>query len=321
LPKVLAQRQLGSSKGPEFPGIQLRARSGWMTPAFSIPQQNSLEGSQMPLLPQCAEDDQFLAKWTFMRYLVLMLFMMHRLWKLPGECVEANRKGIPQDSFSGCHPFEQHPHMSSKLAEARWLPARFFWAGCLFIQTEGVGLAVYFGVSALMDNFTIFFVRDLCFCKYVTSVALYTMSLASFLPTAAFAYHFQHRWYEGKPWNPMRSEHCYDSKLFFIATMIFITVMFFIMRLKLIEAIGWYATVDALLHDIGTVKVSLAICVPPLIDFIQSLMLVTAAKLRVHAFRRAHEHLLPTVAIHDGLDTQYHVLCGGSSTVLQQQVQ
>jgi len=253
-----------------------------------------MAGCQMPSFPLCVEDDQFFAKGTFIRYLVLMSIMIYRLWKLD-RLAEAHC--FSEDVLSGFHPFEQRPQIGSKLANAKRLPMRFFSAGYLFIQSEGVGLAVYFGVSVLIDNFTIFFVHDFCFCKYVTSVALYTMSLASFLPTAAFAYYFQHRWYEGRPWNPMLSQRCYKSKPFFIAAMIFITVTFFILRLKLIEAIGWDATVDGLLNTIGAAKVPLAICVPPLVDFIQSLVLVTAATLQVHAFRRAHEPLLPTVSI------------------------
>merc|ERR1712083_152471 len=107
-----------------------------------------------------------------------------------------------------------------------------------------------------MDNFTIFFVGGSCFCKYVTSVALYTMALVSFLPTAAFAFYFQHRWYEGKCWDPMRAEHWYESKSGFIAIMVLITGMFFIFRLELIRMTGWDASVDELLHDVETIKVS-----------------------------------------------------------------
>jgi len=252
----------------------------------------------MPLPSPCAQDDMFLAKWTFIRYLVLGSFMSYRFWKLSGQATELYTKEPSvqqrdaQDVFDGYHPFAQHPHMTTTLATAKWLPTRFFWAGCLFIQSEGVGLAVYFGISALMDNFTIFLVHEFRFCKYVTSVALYTMSLASFLPTAAFAYHFQHRWYEGSQWSPMRAKRWYKSKLVFIATMVLITVLFFIFRLKLIETIGWDATMDGFLDNVGTIKVAFAICVPPLIDLIQSLMLVTAADLQVHAPHSAREPLL-----------------------------
>jgi len=265
-----------------------------------------MEGHQIPLPSPCAQDDLFLAKWTFIRYLVLGSFMSYRFWKLSGKAREAYTEGAnPQDVFKGRHPFEQHPRMSAKLAMARWLPARFFWAGCLFIQSEGVGLAVYFGVSALMDNFTIFFVHDFCYCKYATSVALYTMSLASFLPTAAFAYYFQHKWYEGKPWNPIRAERWYKSKSSFIATMVLITVLFFILRLKLIETIGWDATVDGLLDFLGSIKVSFAICVPPLIDFVQSFMLVMAAKLQEHALPdQSFDPERPTVLNDPGTDPE-----------------
>jgi len=243
-----------------------------------------------PILLPCAQNDQFLAKWTSIRYLVLGSYMSYNFLKLSTQATELynNTAGQPdpQYAFVGYHPFEEHPQLSTKLAKTTWLPTRLFLAGCLFIQSEGVGLAVYFGVSALMDNFTIFLVK-FCYCKFVTSVALYTMSLLSFLPTAAFAYYFQHKWYEGKPWNPMLAERYHKSKLFYIATMIIITMLFFILRLQFVEAIGWDATIDGLLDIMGPYKVPFAICVPPLVDFIQSLMLVMAAKLQVYTSRKA----------------------------------
>jgi len=265
-----------------------------------------------PILPPCAQDDQFLAKWTSIRYLVLGSYMSYNFLKLSTKATELYKKAAgqsdSQDAFVGYHPFEEHPQMSIKLAKTTWLPTRFFLAGCLFIQSEGVGLAVYFAVSALMDNFTIFLVK-FCYCKYVTSVALYTMSLLSFLPTAAFAYYFQHQWYEGKPWNPMLGERYHKSKLFFIATMILITMLFFILRLKSIEAIGWDANVDGLLDIIGPGKVSFAICVPPLVDFIQSFMLVMAAKFQVHTPRMA-QPVLPSPAGQPGTNSKTEPLLG-----------
>jgi len=246
------------------------------------------------------------------RYLVLGSYMSYNFLKLSTKATQLykNAPGQPdsRDAFVGHHPFEEHPQMSIELAKATWLPTRFFLAGCLFIQSEGVGLAVYFGVSALMDNVTIFLVK-LCYCKYATSVALYTMSLLSFLPTAAFAYYFQHQWYEGKPWNPMHGERYHKSKLFFIAAMAIITMTFFILRLKFIEAIGWDANVDGLLDIIGPNKVSFAICVPPLVDFIQSLMLVMAAKLQVHTPRKA-KPVLPITVGQPGTPSKSEPLLG-----------
>jgi len=241
---------------------------------------------------QCARDNHLLKELTFIRYVVLGLVMIFQLWKLSGQAIEAYAKGAsagqrdPHDLFVGLHPFEEHPKISTKLATATCLPTRFFWAGCLFFQSEGVGLAVYFGVSFLMDNVTIFapsiFAPSAvsCFCDYVTSVALYTFSLVSFLPTAAFAYFFQHRWYEGKPWNPMRAEHWYSSKSCFVAVMILVTVSFFILRLELIKVTGWDAVVDELLDKLDAIKVWVAVCVPPLMDFLQSLLLIAASKLQ-----------------------------------------
>lgn len=242
---------------------------------------------------QCARDDKLLEELTKIRYVVLGLVMIFQLWKLAGHATEAYVTGAsagqrdPKELFVGRHPFEEHPKISAKLATATWLPTRFFWAGCLFLQSEGVGLAVYFGVSFLMDNGTIFFVPSVapCFCEYAASVALYTFSLVSFLPTAAFAYFFQHRWYEGRPWNPMRAEQWYSSKSGFIAVMILITVSFFILRLELIRVTGWDAIVEDLLDKLEAIKVWVAICVPPLMDLLQSLLLIAASKVQ----HKAHD--------------------------------
>ena len=56
---------------------------------------------------------------------------------------------------------------------------RLFFAGCIFIQSEGVGFTIYFTVSAIMDNYTIFFVNSTEFCQYVKAVALYSLALVA----------------------------------------------------------------------------------------------------------------------------------------------
>lgn len=247
-----------------------------------------MEGHQMLLPPQCAQDDKSLAVCTVIRYLVIGLFMMYRFWNLSRKAAEVYRSRAAveqrnsQNMFAGCRPFEQHPKLSTKLATSRWLLTKFIWAGCLFIQSEGVGLAVYFGVSALMDNFTVFFIHGFRFCKCATSVAVYTMSLVSFLPTAAFAKYFQPKWYEGKPWNPIGAERWYQSKLFFVATMVLITVLSFLLRLQFVVALRWDATVNDFLNNVQAIKVPFAICVPPLVDLFQSLILVMSGKSHGH---------------------------------------
>lgn len=78
----------------------------------------------------------------------------------------------------------------------------------------------------------------------------------------------------------MHADHWYSSKLGFIGIMMLITACFFMLRLGLIRLTGWDAIVNEFLDHIEPIKVGFAICVPPLVDLLQSLLLVMTAKKR-----------------------------------------
>eukprot|EP00409_Alexandrium_fundyense_P000947 CAMPEP_0185904896 /NCGR_PEP_ID=MMETSP0196C-20130402/4172_1 /TAXON_ID=2932 /ORGANISM="Alexandrium fundyense, Strain CCMP1719" /LENGTH=77 /DNA_ID=CAMNT_0028624303 /DNA_START=17 /DNA_END=247 /DNA_ORIENTATION=- len=74
----------------------------------------------------CVESDQKLARFTILRYLVLVAIISYRVWTKKGK--------------------------SSGLVD--WI-RDFVRAGWEFATSEGVGLVIYFVVSALMDNLAI----------------------------------------------------------------------------------------------------------------------------------------------------------------------
>merc|ERR1712113_868308 len=97
---------------------------------------------------------------------------------------------------------------------------------------------IYFCVSALMDNFAIFFTRSESHCGYVKMVALYSMALVTFLPNCWLAYRYQPSMYdEGKIfWKSM-----------FVLMMIVVTVLSFLFRLVLVYTLGFADAVKAML--------------------------------------------------------------------------
>lgn len=218
---------------------------------------------------------------------------LERLKQQTEENPDSKLHAIPDGYFwanpwEGSHPFCDNPIMSSNIimhsnkCSLVGYCIMMFWAGLLFIQSEGVGLAVYFGVAAMMDNVAIFFVTGFCFCKYVTAVSLYTMALVTFLPTALFALFFQREWYQGRPWTPLHShvERWYRTKVVFLVVMVFITMFFFVVRLKFIKLVGYDAYVNEKTYGL----VWTGIFVPPMIDLVQSLMLVMAGKKSEESF-------------------------------------
>jgi len=246
----------------------------------------------------CAPDDMYVAMGMFASHLAGGSLMILKMWKLSGEVKEAYPQGAdverdePQGLSDVRHLCEQRPEVSDKLEMATCFCDRVFWAGLLLIQTKWVGLAVYGGVSVLMD-YTAGFVFEFCFCNYVTSVASCMpvicapagearefvkfrcnvgrcnciMSVVSFLPTAVFACLFQHHWYGGM----------LNSKVVFLVTMALITVLFNVLKLKVGEATGWDALVDDRLDNIGSIKVPFAVCLQAVVSLIQARLLVVAS--------------------------------------------
>mmetsp|Transcript_7590 Transcript_7590/g.9818 ORF Transcript_7590/g.9818 Transcript_7590/m.9818 type:complete len:235 (-) Transcript_7590:45-749(-) len=190
----------------------------------------------------CVESDQKLARFTILRYLVLGGIISYRVWAKKGKS-------------SG--PVE-------------WI-RDFVRAGWEFAMSEGVGLVIYFVVSALMDNLAIFFERDAAYCSYVKMAALYTMALVTFLPVCWFAYAFQGRLYDGGK---------LLSQLLFLFCMVVITMASFVLRLGLVFRLGWAEITQELLDRLGEhLKIIVAVMVPPVVDGVQSALLIMSSYL------------------------------------------
>jgi len=189
--------------------------------------------------PSCLESDTLLAKFTILRYAVLGSIISCRVW------AQMNKD------------------------KKTCTPAEFFWAGCRFAMHEGVGLLIYFSTSAMMDNFSIFLVHDDAYCDYVKMVALYSMSLVTFLPNCWFAYRFQ-----GRMWDSGELKW----QILFGVGMVFMTMASFVVRLFLVFHLGWAKAIRDLLTPIPG-KVVIAVLVPPIADALQSGLLILSSYL------------------------------------------
>lgn len=284
----------------------------------------------------CSDDDLALARYTVIRYVVLASYMALVINRIKSKAKELDdlgkelkdrekqelkdrgkgtdsplRKGRPQHPverilgnglWANRYPFKENPNLTKSMLNPPCGGCCGLWAFVcafgIFVQTEGVGLVVYFAVSAILDNATIFFLGDIfCSCKYATSVSLYTCALLSFLPTAGLSKAVQKTWWDGKPWAPL---HCrsgvrwYQNRIFFLVAMTVVTVIFFVLRACFVKALHvnrfFKYHLDKLgrleydydgdkQQELGDFKVFVAACIPPIVDLIQSIILVAASSL------------------------------------------
>lgn len=194
----------------------------------------------------CEESDTELAKWTILRYLVIAAIVGYSVWE----------------------------KMDKSQSMRKW-PREFFIAGCNFAYHEGVGFLIYFGVSAAMDNFAIFFEDGVPYCAYVKMTALYSMSLVTFLPACWFAYRFQGRWFDEGTWT---------EKIVFIVAMVALTVLTFVVRLFLVYEMGYAKWVRAVMNSLSF-KIFIAVLVPPVVDGLQTALLIACS------LKTKHEHV------------------------------
>jgi len=217
---------------------------------------------------QCRGDDFTLKEWTFLRYVVLSVMMLWRVVK-----IKENGKTY-QEALETSRPYRLHLSLTMQMNESDQVGnvmgfvVGMFYAGCIFVQTEGVGLVIYFGLSALMDNLHIFLVPHIEFCQYVTAVALYSMALVTFIPNCLVAYYLQSVWYDQGRWR--------GTKTVFVLVMVMATVVSFLARLYLVYDLRWAYLVSHLLQATDY-KVLIAILTPPLVDGVQSFLLLSAS--------------------------------------------
>eukprot|EP00928_Gymnodinium_smaydae_P006804 TRINITY_DN12421_c1_g2_i3.p1 TRINITY_DN12421_c1_g2~~TRINITY_DN12421_c1_g2_i3.p1 ORF type:complete len:213 (+),score=29.75 TRINITY_DN12421_c1_g2_i3:147-785(+) len=192
----------------------------------------------------CGDDDAQLAGWTALRYIVLLVIVLYR--------VSMKMRATSMDGFL--------PHVQA-----------FFRAGFEFASSEGVGMLIYFSVSAFMDNCAIFLDHsgyNGMYCAYVKMVALYTMAMLTFLPTCWFSYKCQAEMYDGST---------FVWRVAFVAIMVVITMIFFTLRILIVYKFGWAELLESMLTPCRF-RVYIAILVPPTVDALQSSILLLAAR-------------------------------------------
>lgn len=206
----------------------------------------------------CAEDSA-LQHWTFLRYCVLGSIVLYKVLQVRAKAMDKSA-------------YPSHPKMCGRIKENSFIVG-FIIAGFLFIQTEGVGLTVYFAVSAICDNFVIFVVHHDNYCQCIQAISLYLMALLSFLPTSFTAVYFQEKMYDNGTWGPSTIQGAQSfGKVLFLALMTAVTILFFFLRLIVVYYSGVISFVDSWIH--GVASLVLAIAVPPMVDGIQAMVLV-----------------------------------------------
>lgn len=256
----------------------------------------------------CAVEDTELEKWTFLRYCVLGLVFLSQVLKLrlgalaeekarkerdeaqepvpeeppePGGFFWSNAVTeenvsdeplLPRSKYLE-HPFKEHPDLTAKITSS-CLFESILRTGWMFVLTEGVGLTIYFSMSAVMDNLAIFFIKGphgASVCATVKAVSLYTMAVVTFLPNVLLGSWLQRTLYNSEGGNTL----C--KKALFVVIMALITVASFSLRMWLVYAKGYVSEVNWLLHADNVPaewRVVMAVAIPPVIDGIQSTALI-----------------------------------------------
>lgn len=217
----------------------------------------------------CSWENSQLATWTFLRYCVIGSILLFRVWR-----IRRSAQGLVNVQQSDWRsPYSEHPELTENIQKAA-CGVDLALAGCMFIQTEGVGLTIYFTVSAMMDNIAIFIASGDEFCHTVAAVSLYTMALVTFLPNVWLGIKLQAKYY---------NHGSLMTKLLFVAGMVLTTAAFFMVRLLLVYKAGYAWSVNWLLESGGPgFRVVLAVAVPPLVDAIQSIVLINTGMEQEH---------------------------------------
>lgn len=163
---------------------------------------------------------------------------------------------------------------------------RFVKAGCFFALHEGLGMLLYFSIAFGLDTTTVFFAPDDgLYCEANKLVALYTVALLSFLPNAFYSLRFQSRYWDNASTL---------KRIAFIIGVIALTSMTFYIRLKLVFAAGWISVVQHTLSGLSvTMRAVLASAIPPMVDVIQSAILIGVTHIK-RGPTVDRESLLPT---------------------------
>jgi hypothetical protein len=145
-------------------------------------------------------------------------------------------------------------------------PKRCFFASLDFVGSEGIGLLIYGAISFLMDNTAVFLVPS-TYCGYVKMPALYSAALVTCLPNCWLALKFQPKlWDEGTV----------KTRIGFVVGMVIVSVAFFLVRAFVVYSLGWAELLKRLVTPVPW-KVPIAVLVPPIVDGLQSGLLILSS--------------------------------------------
>lgn len=224
----------------------------------------------------CEDEDAWVERFTVVRYAVLGLVVLYRVVRI----IQKGSSG-PDEEIG---PFALHPEVAKKMIENADRGGviggskALVFAAWLFVQTEGIGLTVYFATAATLDNFSIFLASGQTFCEWVIMVALYTCALLTFLPNCVLAYTLQERMYD---------KGTLFAKACFIVMMVVATGMLFLIRLHVVYEYGWATCVHSFFEfdrraqeGVDWRQVFVAGITPPLVDLLQSTLLIASSSWR-----------------------------------------
>ena len=133
----------------------------------------------------------------------------------------------------------------------------------LFLTSEGICIALYFATTASVDNLTIYFI-PIKYCISEMALSVYLGSLFSFYPTYFLASKIQHTFYE----KGNKSE-----QVFFIITIIMITLLFFCFRMIIIYN-SHFIDLMANVHKLPVIiQIIIVSVIPIIVDMIQTYIL------------------------------------------------
>jgi len=183
---------------------------------------------------------------------------------------------------------------------------RLMKAGWCFAEHEGLGMLLYFSISFALDSATIFLVPSVgSYCEADKLAALYTAALVTFLPNAVYALYLQETYWE-------KGRTC--ARVGFVVGAIVLTSISFYLRLKFVFDAGYISFVQQTMSGLSvTVRAALASSIPPMVDVIQSVILIGVTHMKRGS--PANQELLLPLNVEEG-EHRMHI-GGGNPTILE----
>jgi hypothetical protein len=147
-----------------------------------------------------------------------------------------------------------------------WKITNIWKSFLMYITHEGIGMAIYFCISFLMDISTILLHHD-NYCKYQVLIATYSIACIIFLSNALFALCYQEKWYNN-------GNNCW--KCIFIIICIFLTICFFCFCIIIVFYLNYINIIVFFLSKFYY-SVVISICFLIFLDLFQSFVLTLVA--------------------------------------------